>query len=233
VTSELSSLLNQDAVRRFFDSTSSTYDERRFGFLQCRREALIKERIVGGQTLDIGCNCGALMRRYGQGLRCIGIDLSFACLARANNLRASQRHSFVQTAASHLPFKDAAFDTVVCSETLYYLDSPTSCLLEAQRTLRPGGTIIVISSNPLFYRLGRTIGVWMRLTPRDINPRPHSAHELVSLLTESGFSTIEVLHYDPIPMRGFGFLNRVPLLRKLGFLIIVVGRKDSEEVRPC
>lgn len=47
-----------------------------------------------------------------------------------------------------LPFADEAFDSVVCSLLLSYLQHPADCLAECRRVLRPGGTLVVSSMRP-------------------------------------------------------------------------------------
>lgn len=42
-----------------------------------------------------------------------------------------------------LPFRDASFDTVLCTELLEHLPDPGRCLSEIARTLRPGGVLLV------------------------------------------------------------------------------------------
>jgi ubiquinone/menaquinone biosynthesis C-methylase UbiE len=47
-----------------------------------------------------------------------------------------------------LPFADEAFDSVVCSLLLSYLQHPADCLSECRRVLQPGGTLVVSSMRP-------------------------------------------------------------------------------------
>lgn len=46
-------------------------------------------------------------------------------------------------AAEQLPFRDASFDTVLCTQVLSYVSSPELVIKEAFRVLRPGGALIV------------------------------------------------------------------------------------------
>jgi SAM-dependent methyltransferase len=49
-----------------------------------------------------------------------------------------------------IPFRDASFDAVLCTETLEHLTEPQTFLREAARVLRPGGTLFLTA--PLQFR---------------------------------------------------------------------------------
>lgn len=44
---------------------------------------------------------------------------------------------------NRLPFRDAAFDTVLCTEVLEHLPSPERCIAEIARVLAPGGRLLL------------------------------------------------------------------------------------------
>jgi SAM-dependent methyltransferase len=123
-------------------------------------------RLQAGETLlDAGCgegrHCfGALER----GARVIGLDLDRASLARAAGalrFRASQLGSLgamLQGDAFALPFRDASFDKVICSEVMEHVHDYRAAARELARVTRPRGLVAVtiptaISEN-LYLRLG-------------------------------------------------------------------------------
>ncbi len=59
----------------------------------------------------------------------------------ANLSRAKLPH--LQTQASYLPFREAVFDVVICSELLEHVPCPPAVLSEIFRVLRKGGTLLM------------------------------------------------------------------------------------------
>jgi SAM-dependent methyltransferase len=119
----------------------------------------------GERLLDAGCgegrHCfGALDR----GVDVVGLDLDFAGL-RAHRERLSIRAKengcraiFVQGNAFHLPFPDASFDKVICSEVMEHVHDYRGAARELARVTKPGGklavTIPTATSENLYLRVG-------------------------------------------------------------------------------
>lgn len=92
-----------------------------------------------GRTLDVGCGTGRGLSHYGAGQRVIGLDPTWASLARAH--RRAPRVPLVQGSAEALPFRDAVFDTVVASLVFCSVAEPARGLAEVKRVLRPDGRL--------------------------------------------------------------------------------------------
>jgi SAM-dependent methyltransferase len=88
-------------------------------------------------ALDVGDSDGLLLRDLGK--RGVGVNLSEAAIAniRGNGIEA------VAGDVRSLPFPDAAFDFVICSQTLEHVPSQHAALLELARVCRPGGHCFV------------------------------------------------------------------------------------------
>jgi SAM-dependent methyltransferase len=87
-----------------------------------------------GLVLDLGCGSGmhtAYLRE--RGLRVVDLDISMVQLQRVSG---DER---VCGDAACLPFRDGAFDTVLCSEVLEHLSKPELCTNEVHRVLKDGG----------------------------------------------------------------------------------------------
>ena len=119
----------------------------------------------GDRVLDAGCgegrHCfGALER----GARVVGLDLDRPSLeagARPLRNRAGELNSLgamLQGDAFHLPFQNASFDRVICSEVMEHVHDFRGAARELARVTRPGGTLAVTiptaTSEHLYLRLG-------------------------------------------------------------------------------
>ena len=71
-------------------------------------------------------------------------------LARAR--LGSEADVIVHDLAKPLPYADDAFDDVVASLVLHYLEDWTEPLAELRRVLKPGGRLILSVNHPILYR---------------------------------------------------------------------------------
>jgi ubiquinone/menaquinone biosynthesis C-methylase UbiE len=100
-----------------------------------------RQWVAGGaraRTLDLGCGTGRNLPLLA-GARAVGLDPSLDALRRARRRAAGT--PLVQARAEALPFRDAAFDTVVSGLALCSVADPSRALAEVRRVLRPDGTL--------------------------------------------------------------------------------------------
>jgi demethylmenaquinone methyltransferase / 2-methoxy-6-polyprenyl-1,4-benzoquinol methylase len=110
-----------------------------------RREAervidFVRARAQGAATLlDVACGTGLVARELvrRRRARVVGLDLTLAMLRHAGGPGIS----LVVGRAEQLPFPDAAFDGLVFTYLLRYVDDPAATLAELVRVLRPGGAM--------------------------------------------------------------------------------------------
>jgi SAM-dependent methyltransferase len=151
-----------------------------------RREALAQleirygyavELCRGRDVLEVGCGAGMGLGRLASAARSvIGGDYSAALLARARR-HYGDRVPLVRLDAGRLPFRDATLDVVVLFEALYYLPSAEDFLREARRLLRPGGALVICSTNV----------EWPDFNPSPFSVRYLTALELRHTLEHHGF----------------------------------------------
>jgi SAM-dependent methyltransferase len=103
----------------------------------------------GMRVLDLGCGEG----RHVHGVHClggvdvVGLDLDEPSLAKAREGLAmlppsSGSTTLLKGDAFNLPFEDAAFDVVICSEVLEHLHDYPRALAQIRRVLKPGGRFV-------------------------------------------------------------------------------------------
>ncbi len=95
-----------------------------------------------GLTLDVGSGTGRTLRHLAPDARAIGVDPHRPNLVRAR--RRGPGVPLVLARAEALPFRDGAFDTVLCGLVLCSVEAPPRALAELRRVLRPGGTVRMI-----------------------------------------------------------------------------------------
>ncbi|MFC5661533.1 class I SAM-dependent methyltransferase [Kitasatospora misakiensis] len=105
--------------------------------------------VAGRRILDAGCGSGPLSAALRDaGAAVVGIDASAAMLALARQRLGDDVPLSVADLNDPLPFEDGAFDDVVASLVLHYLEDWGPALAEIRRVLRPGGRLIASVNHP-------------------------------------------------------------------------------------
>jgi ubiquinone/menaquinone biosynthesis C-methylase UbiE len=109
----------------------------------------------GEKILDLGCGFGRhAFEAARRGADVIALDAGrdevdgvaamFAAMLEAGEIEKGALHTAaVQGDALHLPFSDATFDRVICSEVLEHIPDDVGAMRELVRVLRPGGTMAI------------------------------------------------------------------------------------------
>ncbi|WP_240778026.1 class I SAM-dependent methyltransferase [Nonomuraea basaltis] len=105
--------------------------------------------VTGRRILDAGCGAGPLFSELrDRGAIVTGIDASAGMLEMARRRLGVDADLQVADLASPLPFADEAFDDVIASLVLHYLEDWGPTLVELRRVLRPGGRLLVSVDHP-------------------------------------------------------------------------------------
>jgi SAM-dependent methyltransferase len=102
------------------------------------------ERHLGERTdleiLDVGCGTGYNLPLLGRFGRVQGVDMSPEALefCRRRGVGSVTLHQ-----AGELPFADASFDLLTAFDVIEHIEADRSALLEFNRTLRPGGWMLI------------------------------------------------------------------------------------------
>ncbi len=178
----------------YWDSQAATYD-RATAWVEPRLLAPAREWVaqrVRGRTLEVAAGTGAnlpyLQGRYDE---LVVSDSSGAMLAvargRARDLGVEV--TAVQADASHLPWPDAHFDTVVCTFALCCVPDEVVVLRELARVVRPEGTVLLADHVESSASLGRLVQRGL-----DVAGRRHGEHHRrrpLLRLPEAGLTATE------------------------------------------
>lgn len=108
----------------------------------------------GCRVLDLGCGQGRHLHAlyYAADMVCIGLDLSLQDLIATRDGFDSlpdlsgdrgQAYGLAVGDALQLPFADASFDRIICSEVLEHIPDHRAALQEIIRVLKPGGHLAI------------------------------------------------------------------------------------------
>jgi ubiquinone/menaquinone biosynthesis C-methylase UbiE len=108
--------------------------------------------VAGHRILDVGCGAGPLSAALrDRGAIMSGFDVSAAMVELARRRLGEDADLTVADLAKPLPYGDAAFDDVVASLVLHYLEDWTEPLAELRRVLKAGGRLILSVNHPILY----------------------------------------------------------------------------------
>lgn len=147
-------------AREEFEAWAETYDHsllNRFLFQPSYRMFLEELHTWRGESstpfdlLDVGCGTGsfdALLARSPLPARVVGLDYAPAMCreasAKAARVGVDGRLRYVAADSEHLPFADASFDAVTCSNSFHHYPHQATVVREVRRILRPGGRFMLI-----------------------------------------------------------------------------------------
>jgi len=187
-----------DSARRTYDQLAVHYDRRWNSYVDATLEAVLQvaRPDESERVLDLACGTGALeqrMARQSPAVGVIGVDVSFEMLRQAASKFAAQEAHWCQAESSRLPFRDAAFDLVVCANSFHYFRRPSRVLAEVHRLLRPGGTLILVDWCD-DYLTCKLCSLWLRL--RD--PAFHRTYSLKAcrrFLEDARFDVVDAKRF--------------------------------------
>ncbi|MCE5336227.1 MAG: class I SAM-dependent methyltransferase [Desulfobacteraceae bacterium] len=159
------------------------------------------------RILDIGSGHGDLIALMRKSLPCE----TFACDCTASLMRLpDQEVSVIDLNREGLPFPDAYFDAVTCTEVVEHLENFRHMIKEVGRTVKPGGVAVLTTPNVLnlksrvkffasgFFNLFGPLPSGNRQSATlQGHITPVSFFYLAHSLMENGFAKIE-LHIDKV-----------------------------------
>ncbi|WP_328907500.1 methyltransferase domain-containing protein [Streptomyces sp. NBC_00234] len=192
--------------------------------------------VAGRRILDAGCGSGPLSAALRErGAVVTGIDSSAGMVALARRRLGDDAALHVVDLKDPLPFADGAFDDVVASLVLHYLEDWGPTLAEMRRVLKPGGRLIASVQHPFVdyaiqnprpdyfattsYTCDMTFGG--QSVPMSFWRRP--LHAMTDAFTAAGFRLSVISEPQPDPAARELFPDDFDALStKIGFLFFVV-----------
>ncbi len=102
------------------------------------RRMVAKYATPDAPILDAGCGTGLNLRHLPEGS--VGVDINPRNIALLR--QRLPNHTVIEGDVEALPFDDASFGTVLCTEVIEHIPDPSAALAEYRRVLQPGGVLI-------------------------------------------------------------------------------------------
>lgn len=150
----------KERAREEFEAWAGTYDRSLLNRLLFRPSYLMfleelqawrGDRDEPFDLLDVGCATGtfnAMLAATSIPARMVGLDYSPAmCREAAGKARRTgvvDRVRYVTADSEFLPFADASFDVVTCSNSFHHYPDQQKVIHAFRRVLRPGGRLMLI-----------------------------------------------------------------------------------------
>jgi SAM-dependent methyltransferase len=110
---------------------------------------LLESTPLCGAVLNAGCGEGLFaefLEGYPAVTRIVNVDLGDP--EAILRFRSDPRHEAVRASVTDLPFPDASFDAVLCTEVIEHVIDDRRAAFELARVTKPGGTLLVSVPTP-------------------------------------------------------------------------------------
>jgi ubiquinone/menaquinone biosynthesis C-methylase UbiE len=167
------------------------------------------------RILDAGCGAGQfteiVLEQCDPDATIACFDLSLEMLRRGERRVARGRPQMAAADITRLPYRDAAFDCVICGWVLEHLPDPRRGLHEIARVLEPGGRLLILTTETTFF------GAWVS---RFYKCRTYNRDELRTACYDAG------LHWR----REFWW-TQFHRVFKLGGILVAAEKNGTGEAR--
>src|SRR5215831_19240926 len=164
-----------------------------------RAKALLPHRVLE-TAAGTGVVTEALARILPTDVTITATDLNQAMIERGKARPGMERVHWQQADAMKLPFRDGAFDLIVCQFGVMFFPDKRESFKESFRVLTPGGTYLFVlwddsanmSDSPLWIA-AQTVGDMLRRDPHTLlNPGYFDEATIRAELTAAGFREVKV-----------------------------------------
>ena len=228
---QVATKLRNRAVAELFERAAESYDRWSNPYTMRRRAAALAAHVVG-RSVEVGGGTGAVTGTLYDRSDAIHSDISpRMCRVAVNKLGCAS----LCFDAESIPFADETIDTAVSAEMIYYLARPQRFIAEACRVLRPGGRLVLSTTNPAmtFLERGRTLlrrlG-FSRMFFDDGLPSFIPLDGLTEMMKKIGFTIEHTQYVVVLPFASLDWLNRLlerTFLRRFALFVVFVARKSA------
>ena len=188
--------------------------------------------VTGRQVLDAACGPGLYLRELlERGAEVTGFDASPVMVALARQQTLGRVRIDQVALDQPLPYRDGAFDLIVCALAIHYARDRTAAFAEFCRVLRPGGAAVVSTQHPVMDWLRKGGSYFQTTLETDIWRIPagdqpvhfwrESLTTLCAAATSAGFLIEKLIEPRPAEtMRERYPEDYAQLSREPGFLIL-------------
>ncbi len=173
-----------------YTTLAPIYDQRWSAYLDASLRMTFEKiaNLPADRVLDVACGTGRLLEIMSQRTDLsdlVGVDKVPAMLNVARR-RLGERASLVECDAAQLPFDDADFQLVTCTNALHYFPNVDATLREIRRVISPNGNLVITDwcRNYAWMRVLNRILPWTRYA----HTHTLSSNELEQSLSQAGFS---------------------------------------------
>lgn len=193
---------NRERAAEYFSANAAQWDQLRALHVPDDAVEAALQTFVGKQPfqamLDLGTGTGRLLEIFAPLYRRgVGIDMSreMLAVARANLDKAGVAHAQVRQGDIYAPPVDRdAFDLVTIHQVLHYLDNPGLAIVEAARTLRPSGRLVIVDFATHDMEFLREEQAHVRLGFSD--------RQIADWFKEAGLEQVETVAFKPAGQQG-------------------------------
>lgn len=192
-----------------WSSGGAAYDEISRSILDAIEHAVERlEPTPGMRVLDLATGTGWTARRLAEhGADVTGADFAPGMLEAARELAAARGHDipFVEEDAEALSFGDDAFDAVISTFGVMFVQRPQDTARELARVVRPGGRVVITAWTPesAVAEMFDVFGKYMPSPEGEAPPSPFDwgdrerVHALLGEDFELGFERDTSYHREP------------------------------------
>ncbi len=177
-----------------FDRQALTYDMDRNGSHAREQYSIILQKMENfrfANVLDVGCGTGEILKRIHKcypEVSLTGVDISEKMLEVAK-VKIGNKATLLWADAEMLPFSDATFDLIVCSDSFHHYPNPQKVLAEFRRVLKGGGNLLICDYS-IGFPLRQLMNLFIRFS-HDGDVHIYSKEEITKLVIQASFSNIQ------------------------------------------